>query len=32
MHARGVSLKAIAQHFTVDRFTAAKALRWFRQL
>ena len=32
MHDRRVTLKAIAQHFGVDRFTAAKALRWFRQL
>ena len=31
MRARGVTLKAIGQHFGVNRLTAAKALRWFRQ-
>ena len=32
MHDRGVTVKALAQHFGVHRDTVAKALRWFRQL
>ena len=29
IRARGVSMKAIAEHFGVDDHTVAKAVRWF---
>ena len=30
MHRAGLTLKAIAQHFGVDDYLAAKAVRWLR--
>ena len=31
MQDRGARVSAISRHFGVDHYTAAKALRWFRQ-